>query len=45
MNTSVIAVHDIPEGTCSLPGIGNINMTRLLEKSTTTTYYHVSKIK
>ncbi|XP_071043730.1 zinc finger protein ZFMSA12A [Parasteatoda tepidariorum] len=41
MSTSVLAVYDIPEGTCSLPGVGNINMIRLLEKSTNTTFYHV----
>ncbi|GFU22822.1 PR domain zinc finger protein 13 [Nephila pilipes] len=41
MNSSIVAVCDIPKGACSLPGVGDIDIRRLLEKSTTKTYFHV----
>ncbi|GIY54598.1 PR domain zinc finger protein 13 [Caerostris darwini] len=41
MNSSVVAVCDIPEGACSLPGVGDIDIKKLLEKSTTKSYFHV----
>ncbi|GFY56518.1 PR domain zinc finger protein 13 [Trichonephila inaurata madagascariensis] len=41
MNSSIIAVCDIPKGICSVPGVGDIDIRRLLENSTTKTYFHV----
>ncbi|GFR23556.1 PR domain zinc finger protein 13 [Trichonephila clavata] len=41
MNSSIIAICDIPKGVCSLPGVGDIDIRRLLENSTTKTYFHV----
>ncbi|KAG8198348.1 hypothetical protein JTE90_021596 [Oedothorax gibbosus] len=41
MNSSVIASCDIPEGACSMPGVGQIDMGRLLEKSSSKIYFHV----
>ncbi|GFW31665.1 hypothetical protein TNCV_4683381 [Trichonephila clavipes] len=43
MISSIIAVCDIPKGVCSLPGVGDIDIRRLLENSTTKTYFHIGK--
>ncbi|KAF8790726.1 PR domain zinc finger protein 13 like protein [Argiope bruennichi] len=45
MSSSVTAVCDIPEGTSSLPGVGDIAIQRLLEKSATKKFhFHVELI-